>query len=162
MNNQTILLLDEFGAALSAGKPRKICSDLLDAWIIFTGAFYEPTAVVVSGAGGVIVSPSGKVDEYFSEPIDNDLATIMGHGTKGSVIFEAELLAVWTAVKLWHVRFSNLMLVVYVDNDALRGAYAASTTRTGFVGRLLEALNVIEERFKIQHPRLGCTCSYQM
>ena len=149
LNNQTIVLLEEFKHALSLGRPRKISAKLHDTWIIFTDAFYEASSDVVAGAGGVIVSPYGTIDEYFSEPVDLQLAVMMGHGTKGTIIFEAELLAVWIAVKLWHHGFSDSMLVVYVDNDALRGAYAASTTRSGLVGKLLEALNIIEENFNI-------------
>ena len=149
LSHQTRILLEEFRRALTTSRPRTISAKLSETWIIFTDAFYDASLEPHSGAGGVIVSPSGSIDEFFSEPVDPELAVMMGHGTKGTIIFEAELLAVWVAVKLWHPRFANSMLVVYVDNDALRGAYAASTTRTGFVGRLLESLNIIEENFNI-------------
>lgn len=51
----------------------------------------------------------------------------------------------WVAIKLWKKFFTNADLVIYVDNDAVRGAYAASISRTGIVGRLLEFLNLTEE-----------------
>ena len=149
LNNQTSILLQEFTAALSLGRPRTISARLCDTWLIFTDAFYEAESNPVAGVGGVIVSPHGTIDEYFSEPVEEELATMLGHGTKGTIIFEAELLAVWTAIKIWHNRFSDSMLVVYVDNDALRGAYAASTSRSGIVGRMLEMLNLIEEKYNI-------------
>ena len=146
LNNQTIILLQEFNESLYSGRPRTISAKLSDTWLIFTDAFYEASADVVAGAGGVLISPSGIIDECFSEPIDMQLSRMMGHETKGTIIFEAELLAVWVAIKLWHVRFSDSMLVVYVDNDALRGAYAASTSRVGIVGKMFELLNVTEEK----------------
>ena len=149
LNNQTIILLQEFKQSLSLGRPRTISAKLGKTWLIFTDAFYEASADVVAGAGGVIVSPSGVVEEYFSEPIDLQLAQMMGHETKGTIIFESELLAVWAAIKLWHVRFSDSMLVVYVDNDALRGAYAASTSRVGIAGKMFELLNITEEENNI-------------
>ena len=149
LNHQTMVLLEEFKRALSVSKPRTISAKLCDTWLIFTDAFYDAALEPNSGAGGVIVSPTGYIEEYFSEPVEEQLSVMMGHGTKGTIIFEAELLALWAAVKIWHERFKNSMLVVYVDNDALRGAYAASTTRAGFVGKLLESLNLIEEEFNI-------------
>ncbi len=149
LNHQTLVLLEEFKRALTVSKPRTISARLCDTWLIFTDAFYDAALKPNSGAGGVIVSPTGCIEEYFSEPVDEQLSVMMGHGTKGTIIFEAELLALWAAVKVWHERFKNSMLVVYVDNDALRGAYAASTTRAGFVGKLLESLNIIEEKFNI-------------
>ena len=149
LSHQTMILMEEFKRSLNASRPRTISARLCGTWIIFTDAFYDAALEPNSGAGGVIVSPTGCIEEYFSEPVEEQLSVMMGHGTKGTIIFEAELLAVWAATKLWHKRFANSMLVVYVDNDALRGAYAASTTRTGMVGKLLELLNTIEEEFNI-------------
>ena len=79
----------------------------------------------------------------------DDLAVSLGHGTKGTIIFEAELLAVWIAVKTWCKFFANSLLVIYVDNDSVRGAYAASTHRAGAIGRLLERLNRTEENLQV-------------
>lgn len=69
----------------------------------------------------------------------------MGHGVKGTIIFEAELLAVWIAMKSWSQMIAGSMVVIFVDNDSVRGAYAASTTRSGFAGKLIENLNHLEE-----------------
>ena len=92
-----------------------------------------------------MISPSGKVLEFFSEALSNELAVSMGHGSKGTIIFEAELLAVWVTIKLWKKFFTNAELVIYNNNDAVRGAYAACISRTGIVGRLLEFLNLTED-----------------
>lgn len=108
-----------------------------------------------------MISPSGKVLEFFSEALNDDLAVAMGHGSKGTIIFEAELLAVWAAIKLWKKFFTNAQLVIYVDNDAVRGAYAASISRTGIVGRLLELLNQTEEllHFNVWVARVPTKCN---
>ena len=149
LTHQTIFLLRDFVAALSVGRPRNISAKLSDTWFIFTDAFYEASSDPVAGVGGVLVTPYGTISEYFSEPIEPQMASILGHGTKGTIIFEAELLAVWIAVKLWRSFFSDSMLVVYVDNDALRFSYAASTSRAGIVGKMLELLNLVEEQQNI-------------
>ena len=52
-------------------------------------------------------------------------------------------------MRLWGRKLAGSMVIVYVDNDSLRGAYAASTTRCGFVGKLIENLNVTEELYCI-------------
>jgi len=46
------------------------------------------------GVGGVLVSPSKNVLEFFSEALSDDFAIPMGHGSTGTIIFEAELLAI--------------------------------------------------------------------
>ena len=116
----------------------------------YNDAFYESDSIPCSGLGGVLVSPTGELAEYFSEEVSCDVAAAMGHGQKGSIIFEAELLAAWIALKFWCHAVSNAMLVFYVDNDAVRGAFASSSTRSGFTGHLLEKLNILEERMQIK------------
>ena len=78
-----------------------------------------------------------------------EAATKAGHPRSGTIIFEAELLAVWIAMKAWKHKLAGSMVIFYVDNDSVRGAYAASTTRSGFVGKLIENLNILEEEFCI-------------
>ena len=146
---ETRLLLQDFLSSLNSGKPRTIDSRSSDTWFIFTDAFYGSDATPCAGLGGVLVSPGGEFIEYFSEEVCNELAVAMGHGHKGTIIFEAELLAVWIAMKFWSRVVKNAMLVFYVDNDALRGAYAASSTRAGFTGHVLEKLNLLEEQLQI-------------
>ena len=146
---QTTVLLKEFIESLSANKPRCVNAKSCETWFVFTDAFYEQESLPCAGAGGVLVSPTGQILEFFSEALQDDLALSLGHGTKGTIIFEAELMAVWVAVKSWCKFFTNSMLVIYVDNDAVRGSYAASTYRSGAVGRMLECLNRTEENLQI-------------
>lgn len=146
---ETRVLLEDFLRAMNSGLPRMIDSRSSDTWLIFTDAFYEKESTPCSGLGGVLISPNGTPIEYFSEEVRDEVAIAMGHGHKGTVIFEAELLAVCIALKLWCDLVKNAMLVFYVDNDALRGAYAASSTRAGFTGHVLEKLNLLEEQMRI-------------
>ncbi len=146
---ETRLLLQDFLHSLNSGRPRIIDSRSSDTWLIFTDAFYESDSIPCAGLGGVLVSPGGELTEYFSEEVSNELAVAMGHGQKGTIIFEAELLAVWIALKFWCHAVKNAMLVFYVDNDALRGACAASSARAGFTGHVLEKLNLLEEQMQI-------------
>lgn len=158
---QTSTLLKEFVEALSSNRPRCVDVSMCETWFIFTDAFYESESHPCSGVGGVLVSPSGDALEFFSEALSDDLAVSMGHGSKGTIIFEAELLAIWVTIKLWSKFFTNAELVIYVDNDAVRGAYAASITRTGIVGRLLECLNRSEENlhFNVWVARVPTKCN---
>ena len=144
---ETRLLLQDFLHSLNSGKPRIVDSHSSDTWLIFTDAFYDSSPC--SELGGVLITPGGKLVEYFSEEVSDDVAVAMGHGQKGTIIFEAELLAVWIALKMWCHHAENAMLVFYVDNDALRGAYAASSTRSGFTGHVLEKPNLLEEQMQI-------------
>ena len=146
---QMNILLKEFLESLSANRPRCVNAKSCQTWFIFTDAFYEQEAQPCAGTGGVLISPMGQILEFFSEALHDDLAVSLGHGTKGTIIFEAELLAVWIAVKTWCKFFANSLLVIYVDNDSVRGAYAASTHRAGATGRLLERLNRTEENLQV-------------
>ena len=142
-------LLEDFIASLNSSRPRLVDSSATTTWIVFTDAFYENDAEVCSGIGGVLVNQNAEIVQYFSEPVNEAVCSAMGHGVKGTIIFEAELFAVWIALKSWRNIFTGSMVVVYVDNDSLRGAYAASTTRSGFVGKLIENLNIVEEQLRI-------------
>lgn len=142
-------LLSDFVESLNSNRPRLIDAAATTTWFIFTDAFYEKDAKVCVGLGGVLINSCVEIVEYFSEPAEADLCVLMGHGEKGTIIFEAELLAVWIAMKAWKHMLAGSMIVFYVDNDSVRGAYAASTTRCGFVGKLIENLNIFEEEFHI-------------
>lgn len=85
---QAATLLREFVNALSSNRPRSVDAFACETWFIFTDAFYESDSHPCSGVGGVLISPSGKVLEFFSEALSNDLAVSMGHGSKGTIILK--------------------------------------------------------------------------
>ena len=84
-------LLQDFVKSLNSNRPRIINAATTTTWLVFTDAFYEKDAEICVGLGGVLINAFGEIVEYFSEPAEPSLCSLMGHGEKGTIIFEAEL-----------------------------------------------------------------------
>ena len=94
--------LRRFTAFLQESIPRKIQRATGSTWYIFTDACYEPTAPVWKcGLGGFLLDELGGQKQYFSHCLSDSELQRLGVPKKKTVIFEAELLAVLLAIKIW-------------------------------------------------------------
>ena len=79
----------------------------------------------------------------LSFPLDVDMRAALGEQTKRTIIFEAELLALVCAMKLWVRYLAWSPVVAFVDNNSARdvaiSAKARSVTAKGLVSEYLEA-----------------------
>ena len=58
-------LLNEFAGSLCCGRPRIINAATTYTWYVFTDAFYEADSDPCSGVGGVLVSPTREILDFF-------------------------------------------------------------------------------------------------
>ena len=74
---------------------------------------------------------NGKALRHFSYCLDkNDLAVLGFPDHKQTVIFEAELIAVIVAVKLWKDDLLDRPVVIFVDNNSARDVAVSGSART--------------------------------
>ena len=89
---------------LQARRGRCISSAAGRPWMIYTDACYEPTAQSwICGLGAILVSPDGVPAAMFSTCLDKEQMVNLGAKDKKSIIFEAELLVMVLAIKVWHL-----------------------------------------------------------
>lgn len=120
-------------------------------WFIFTDASFEPSnADVPCGIGGVLIGPDGKQVAAFSFALDFNHLKVLGYPRKKTVIFEAELLALIVAMKLWSVFIAQQPCMFFIDNNAARDIAISGHARTepgltlaGTLLRLEDAIAVI-------------------
>lgn len=145
MDHDLCMMLSRFAEYLERGRPREVRLFTRETWLIFTDASYEPDSEHPVGIGCVLVNPSGAAVRYIQEVPEERLLKTLGHKEKGTIIFEAEMFAVLLAMRKWRDHFSGRQLVIYVDNDAVRGAIASSSGHTGVAGKMISEINEIEE-----------------
>ena len=137
--------LVRFSHYLKEGRPREVRLFTRETWLIFTDASYEQTHINPVGIGCVLVNPTGTPVRFIQEIPDEQLLLELGHTKKGTIIFEAEMLALLLAMRQWKSHFFGRQLVAYVDNDAVRGAIASSSAHSGISGKMIREINDIEE-----------------
>ena len=145
MDHELCQILTQFLDFLVKGRPREVRLFTHETWIIFTDASYEQTNVSPVGIGCVLVNPSGFPVRFIEETPEQPILEALGHESKGTIIFEAEMFALLLALRKWKDYFSGRQLVAYVDNDAVRCAVASSSGHSGVAGKMIREINGIEE-----------------
>ena len=136
--------LRRFTAFLQESIPRKIQRATGSTWYIFTDACYEPTAPVWKGGlGGFLLDELGGQQQYFSHCLSDSELQRLGVPKKKTVIFEAELLAVLLAIKIWSSVLAAQQVVCYIDNNSARDVSISGVARNECATVLLE--NLISE-----------------
>lgn len=90
------------------------------------------------------LAPKVFLFEFISGSPTQAVCEFLGQGVKKTIIFEAEMYALLVGLRAWSHRLSSRQLVVYVDNDAVRGAIANSYEKLGAVGVMLDCINSLE------------------
>ena len=99
---------------------------------------------------GVLYDENGKALRHFSYCLDkNDLAVLGFPEHKQTVIFEAELIAVIVAVKLWKNDLLDRPVVIFVDNNSARDVAVSGSARTVTPLKLVNLLLTLEDEFSI-------------
>ncbi|CAK9115679.1 unnamed protein product [Durusdinium trenchii] len=136
--------LEDFLGELLEGPPRTLKTFTRDTLFLFTDACFEPDRSDPVGIGCVLVGTEGRPLEFIAGSPQLSVCEFLGLGAKKTIIFEAEMYALLVGLKVWGEKFANRQLVVYVDNDAVRGSIANSYERLGAAGMMLERINSIE------------------
>ncbi|CAE7784940.1 unnamed protein product [Symbiodinium sp. CCMP2592] len=98
--------------------PVQLTPDIKETFYVFTDGSLEGD---VAGVGGILYDPLGKPLSFFAASLPFDALNRLKE-TSSHPIYEVELLAIWAALKLWMNRLTRCLVVIYLDNEAAKGA----------------------------------------
>ena len=142
----TMVAMSTFRECLQSSPPRKISCNWDNPWFIFTDASFQPTDVDCPCClGGVLVGPDGKQISAFSLVLDFNQLELLGYPEKKTVIFEAELVAVLLAMKLWPSKIAHKPCMFFIDNNSARDISISGNARTEPGNTLASMLLLLED-----------------
>ncbi|CAE7475642.1 unnamed protein product [Symbiodinium sp. CCMP2592] len=106
--------------------PVQLTPDIKETFYVFTDGSLEGE---VAGVGGILYDPLGKPLSFFAASLPLDALNRLKE-TSSHPIYEIELLAIWAALKLWMNRLTRCLVVVYLDNEAAKGALVSGKSST--------------------------------
>lgn len=152
-------LLKLFGDRLAGGKPRVISMATGSCWYLFTDACYEPgDPTWCCGLGGVLVDMAGQIKQFFSTCLNDSQIEVLGGSKKKTIIFEAELITVIVALRLWLDIIKHSLVVCYIDNNSARDVAISAGGRSKVALALIDVLLQVE-RAGAFFP-VVCTCPF--
>ena len=127
-------------------KPVTLGPKSLATFLMFTDGSLEGDEASI---GGILYDQQGHPLAFFSEKLDPNLIQSLKEKSSHP-IFEIELLGVWAGFKTWGKKVSDSFSVIYLDNDAAKGALikGSSSTQNGkaLVGSILD----MEETYRMR------------
>ena len=128
-----------FGSLLSNCKPRTIDCKIASPWHIFTDACYEPERTSWKcGIGGLLFDSVGRLRGCFSFCLSDSHLDALGANKKGTIIMEAEFLALICALQVWAPLIRNAPVTAFVDNNSCRDIIISAKGRSKTVKCLLQ------------------------
>ena len=110
-----------FSWMLSNCKPRTVDCKIVSPWHIFTDACYEPERTSWKcGVGGLLFDSVGRLRGCFSFCLNDNHLDALGANKKGTIIMEAEFLALICALQVWAPLIRNAPVTAFVDNNLCR------------------------------------------
>ena len=145
VDSSTTLALRVHLHLLSQGRPRELRAASEECWFLQTDASFEPDKEhASSGIGAVLFNPTGRPVAFFSERLEaSTLALLNPDGTKKTIIFECEFLALFAAFWKWNAMITGA-LVIYTDNNAVRDAMISCNTKNSVARSILVATLILE------------------
>ncbi|CAE7214389.1 unnamed protein product, partial [Symbiodinium sp. CCMP2456] len=139
-----------FRDCLKASKPHAIEANHQEPLVLFTDACYEPGSSWCAGLGAVVFSSSGVPLGFFSLCADKDAREALGEGSKKTIIFELEFLALLAALVHWRAVFKNRPLVCHIDNNTARDVAISGRGRSCVARALATGLLTLEDSGEIR------------
>ncbi|CAE7232725.1 unnamed protein product [Symbiodinium sp. CCMP2592] len=127
-------------------EPVKLTRQVGRTFLIFTDGSLEGST---AGLGGALFDSSGKALSYFSLNLPASSVEKLRSASKHP-IYEIEMLAVWAALSAWSHLLSNSYTVMYLDNEAARGAFVACKSGTAAGARILNGCLDFEEASRLR------------
>ena len=141
-------VLQVIRARLLSSTPTRIFKSISKTWIIFTDGAYEPSSSTPASIGGVLVSPSGVLVQFFGEPIPSSLLAELQQKSEHP-IYELEVLPVVIATVVWADIISQSQVVYYIDNEAAKSAFIQGVGFTDSAKQLTTIFDEMENRMAI-------------
>jgi hypothetical protein len=150
LTDQDVLALTRFTEMLKARRGRCISNAAGSPWMIYTDACYEPTARTWKcGLGAILVSPDGIPAAMFSTCLNEHQMAALGAKSKRSIIFEAEMLAMILAIKVWQPFIGHKPVLVFIDNNSARDVAISAKARGKVAASMVEFLLHLEDEASI-------------
>ena len=129
--------------------PMRIQSTNLRTWLIFSDGACEGEQNKEGTVGAILVNPEGELVQYFAEKVPTRLMDkLLSHSSHP--IFELELLPVGCAMSLWGPQMRHSQCVVYLDNEAAKGALSHAATNTEHGQKIIERFVKEEMLYQIK------------
>ena len=142
--------LKRFADMLQARRGRCISNAAGLPWTIYTDACYEPTFKSwACGLGAILVSPDGVPAAMFSTCLSEQHMAALGAKSKRSIIFEAEMLAMVLAIKVWQPYIGHKPVLVFIDNNSTRDVAISGKARGNVAAKMIEFLLHLEDEASI-------------
>ena len=110
-------------------------------WHVYTDASYNAeSSEWPCGVGGVLLNPAGRLLAAFSACLPKWFRALLGEGSKETIIFEAELVALICAMRLWKHKLQGKPVLFFVDNNSARDVAISGAARSAVANRLLDLL----------------------
>jgi ribonuclease HI len=127
----------------------RIQSTNLRTWLIFSDGACEGEQNKEGTVGAILVNPEGELVQYFAEKVPASLMDKL-LSQSSHPIFELELLPVGCAMSLWGQQMRHSQCVVYLDNEAAKGALSHAATNTEHGQRIIERFVKEEMLYQIK------------
>ena len=129
--------------------PMRIQSTNLRTWLVFSDGACEGEQNKEGTVGAILVNPEGELTQYFAEKVPTRLMDkLLSHSAHP--IFELELIPVGCAMSLWGPQMRHSQCVVYLDNEAARGALSHAATNTEHGQKIIERFVKEEMLYQIK------------
>ena len=133
--------LVRFAAMLQESTPRTVRVEKGLPWHVYTDASYNAeSSEWPCGVGGVLLNPAGRLLAAFSACLPKWFRALLGEGSKETIIFEAELVALICAMRLWKHKLQGKPVLFFVDNNSARDVAISGAARSAVANRLLDLL----------------------
>ena len=129
--------------------PMRIQSTNLRTWLVFSDGACEGEQNKEGTVGAILVNPEGELTQYFAEKVPKRLMDKLLSQSEHP-IFELELIPIGCAMSLWGPRMRHSQCVVYLDNEAARGALSHAATNTEHGQKIIERFVKDEMLYQIK------------
>ena len=147
MSQRTQTCLRDIRELLIQNNPRKIEASRAEILHIYVDASFDYSDY--SGLGGMIVNMSKKVISFFSVEVDQrTLNEVMAKGQE-TVIQELEMMAVFSAMKVWKKLIKACRVLLFTDSEAVRGAFLKSWSANDDSDKKINIIFQVESDFDV-------------
>ena len=145
LSGAELIALEFLRDRVLSAPPMRIQSTNFRTWLIFSDGACEGEQNKEGTVGAILVNPEGELTQYFAEKVPTRLMDkLLSHSAHP--IFELELVPVGCAMSLWGPQMRHSQCVVYLDNEAAKGALSHAATNTEHGQKIIERF-VKEEMF---------------
>ena len=129
-------------------EPLSIDRNMIRTVLVFTDGACNPEEGT-GGVGGVLVSASGRVCEFFGEAVPSSLMDKLLSFSENP-IFELELIPLLICLKIWAPLLKGSQVVFYLDNDGARHSMIRTYGGSSFAEKVIETFLLLENDLELK------------